>query len=61
LKASFSEPSAGWLPLSIKTNDVELSLVISYTPNDFVQELVAALSLALQGGVGRAVASRTLE
>jgi hypothetical protein len=57
INIAFSEPSAGWLPLRIKTNDVELSLAISYTPNDFVQELVAALSLALQGGVGRAVAS----
>jgi len=37
---------------------VELSLAVSYTPNDFVQELLAGLSLALQRGVGRAVASR---
>jgi hypothetical protein len=57
LRVHFSQPQHGWLEVRIDTRGVEFNEAISYTPNDFLLELVSALSLALQGADGIAVAS----
>lgn len=44
---SFQSPRAGWLPLQITSGDIVVNAEVSYTPNDFLEELVnAALGVA---------------
>lgn len=57
LRVRLSQPQHGWIELKIETQGEEFKEAISYTPNDFLLELVSALSLALQGVEGVAVAS----
>jgi hypothetical protein len=44
------------LEVRIDTQGEEFNEAIAYTPNDFLLELISALSLALQGADGIAVA-----
>ena len=57
LPVSFLKPQDGWIEFAVRTTDEEFEEFVSYTPNDFVLELATALSLAMQGGDGVAVAS----
>ena len=56
LKVAFAIPQNGWVELRVNTAENEFRDVVSYTPNDFVLELATALSLAIQGVNGEAVA-----
>jgi len=56
LKVEFSMPQNGWIELTVATPAQSLREVVSYTPNDFVLELTTALSLAMQGCQGEAIA-----
>jgi hypothetical protein len=47
IKIIFGSASAGWLPVKVMAERQELSFSVSYTPNDFLSELVGALSGAL--------------
>ncbi|HEY1065930.1 MAG TPA: hypothetical protein VGE52_07465 [Pirellulales bacterium] len=53
---SFTPPTAGWLWMHLGDESNECGFPCSYTPNDFLSELLGALSLALQGAEGRALA-----
>src|ERR1017187_1441195 len=57
LQVSLSNPQNGWIELAISTTEEVFKEAVSYTPNDFILELTAALSLAMQGSDGVAVAS----
>jgi hypothetical protein len=57
LKVNLTTPNAGWMELVAVTQEAEVRVLASYTPNDFLSELVGALSLALQGASGSAVAN----
>ena len=47
LAFAFGTPDSGWLPLRISSGDDEVAVNVSYTPNDFIEELViAAVSVA---------------
>ena len=47
LAFAFGTPESGWLPLRISSGDDEVVVDASYTPNDFIEELVvAAVSVA---------------
>ena len=57
LRVAVSGPEAGWLDLSLAATGGEFPVRVSCTPNDFVADLLAALSLAMRNGVGRATAN----
>jgi hypothetical protein len=57
LEVNVSSPQAGWLDIELQTPACALLIQASYTPNDFLQELLTALSLSLIGSEGVAVAS----
>ena len=42
LRVVFGSPPAGWLPLVLGSDDREFKATVSFTPNDFVEELIAA-------------------
>jgi hypothetical protein len=44
LSVAFESPHAGWLPLHLRVDDTEISLEVSYTPNDFLEELIGAVA-----------------
>ena len=51
LTVSFESPRAGWLPLRIVSGEIVAELDVSYTPNDFLEELVnATLGISEQDG-----------
>jgi hypothetical protein len=43
LQVRFGGPSNGWLRLTVRAGESEVELTISYTPNDFLRELLLAL------------------
>lgn len=43
LIVSFKSPHAGWMTASVEADGISVGLEISYTPNDFLEELVSAL------------------
>jgi hypothetical protein len=57
LQVTLSNPQNGWIEFAVSTTEEVFKEAISFTPNDFVLELAAALSLAMQGVDGMAVAS----
>jgi hypothetical protein len=57
LVVRFGNPQSGWMPLEIHTPHEQFNVFISCTPNDFLLELTTALSLAMQGVEGTALAS----
>lgn len=54
-RVHIANPNAGWMEL-VATTATEVRVLVSYTPNDFLAELIGALSLAVQGVSGVAVA-----
>ena len=57
LRVSLLNPQNGWIEVAVSTTEEDFKEAVSYTPNDFILELTTALSLAVQGVVGVAVAS----
>jgi len=57
LQVKPSNPRNGWIDVEIHAKGAAFQEAVSYTPNDFVFELATALSLAIQGASGVAVAS----
>lgn len=56
LRARFTAPVSGWMTFELRTPDDERSILVSYTPNDFLGELLTALILAASGVEGVAIA-----
>ena len=56
IKATLSVPINGWMRFDLQTPDVQFTFQVSYTPNDFLDELLTALALAAQGVAGVALA-----
>ena len=48
LKVHFDDPSCGWVELAIKSDDVEVRIVGSYSPEDSFLGLINALQAMLQ-------------
>lgn len=44
LSFGFESPHAGWLALYVRAGETEISLDVSYVPNDFLEELIAAVA-----------------
>lgn len=57
LKAAFSKPSDGWITFDLEASQACQSFCVSYTPNDFLSELLSALVLAASGVEGKAIAN----
>jgi hypothetical protein len=49
LRVSLSYPSAGWIEVTVEIPDHRYCQPVSFTLNDFVHELVAALHLSMHG------------
>jgi len=47
ISITFGAANHGWLPCRLSVNQQEFDLSVSYTPNDFILDLVNALSGAL--------------
>lgn len=56
LRARLTAPVSGWMTFELRMLDDECSIPVSYTPNDFLDELLTALILAASGTEGVAVA-----
>ena len=57
LQVSLLNPQHGWIEVIVSTAEEEFKEAVSCIPNDFILELATALSLALQGVDGVAIAS----
>jgi hypothetical protein len=57
LRVSLLNPQNGWIEVAVSTTEEDFKEADSYAPNDFILELTTALSLAMRGVVGVAVAS----
>lgn len=55
LRARLAAPVSGWMTFELRLPDDECSIQVSYTPNDFLDELLTALILAAGGIEGGAV------
>ena len=56
LQVSLFIPHNGWIEIAVTTEE-EFKQAVSYTPNDFMDELVMAACLLMEGQEGLAVAS----
>ncbi len=60
IAVTFGDPLNGWLPFSLSHFELEFSENFSYTPNDFVSELVTALR-SMMAGASQATANASCE
>jgi hypothetical protein len=56
IEARLSVPVNGWMGFDLQMADNRHTFWVSYTPNDFLDEIVTALSLAAKGIAGIALA-----
>ncbi len=56
LRARLTAPVGGWMTFELRTLDDGRSILVSYTPSDFLGELLTALILAASGVEGVAIA-----